>query len=112
MEINDYQTKTSSTAKYQKTIDKGMLKLSYLCLGLTGEAGETANLIKKAMRDHEGYLTPERLEKLKEEMGDTLWYLSELATNLGFTLDDVATYNIEKLAVRYASGEDNRLDKA
>ncbi len=78
--------------------------LQYLALGLNGEAGEVADLIKKAIRNDDGEITVERLLKLKGELGDVLWYLSRLATELETNLAHIADENVEKLYARKAQG--------
>lgn len=69
-------------------------------LGLTGEAGEFADLVKK----HLFHGRPLVLEKAAKELGDTLWYLAMAADALGLSLSEVATLNIEKLRARYPDG--------
>lgn len=78
--------------------------LQYVALGLNGEAGEVAEQIKKAMRNDGGELTPERIESLKKEAGDVLWYLTRLAAELNTTLDEIAQINVEKLYGRKEKG--------
>jgi NTP pyrophosphatase (non-canonical NTP hydrolase) len=78
--------------------------MQYVALGLNGEAGEVAEQIKKAMRNDGGELTPERLEALKKEAGDVLWYLTRLAAELNTSLDEIARLNIEKLYGRKEKG--------
>ena len=78
--------------------------LQYLALGLNGEAGEVADQIKKAMRNDGGEISVERLVKLKDEIGDVLWYLSRLADELETNLAELATENVEKLRARQAQG--------
>jgi NTP pyrophosphatase (non-canonical NTP hydrolase) len=78
--------------------------LQYVALGLNGEAGEVAEQIKKAMRNDGGELTPERLEALKKEAGDVLWYLTRLAAELNTSLDEIARINVEKLYGRKEKG--------
>jgi NTP pyrophosphatase (non-canonical NTP hydrolase) len=68
-----------------------------MAMGLAGEAGETADLIKKNLY-HEH---PIDLDKLKKELGDTLWYVAMVADSYGICLDDVAESNIAKLKARY-----------
>jgi NTP pyrophosphatase (non-canonical NTP hydrolase) len=80
--------------------------LQYVTLGLNGEAGEVAELIKKAMRNEGGEISPERIELLKKELGDVLWYLTRLADELGTDLAEVAQANVEKL---YARKDNNAL---
>lgn len=107
MEMNAYMNLTRKTAKYKSTVQS---PLSYLTLGLTGEAGEIANKVKKILRDDGGSLTKEKTEKLLEECGDVMWYLAQLVEYLGSDMETVAKENLEKLQIRYASGEDNRLN--
>lgn len=71
-----------------------------LLYGLTGEAGEVADLIKK----HFGHGHELDLIKVNKELGDVLWYLSQLAEQFGLSLDDVAQANIDKLKKRYPDG--------
>jgi len=61
-------------------------------LGLVGEAGEVAEKIKKVLRDNEGKIEEEQKKEIKKELGDVLWYLSQLATELGLSLTDIAAY--------------------
>lgn len=79
-------------------------RLTYPALGLCGEAGEVAELIKKMHRDDNGCLTFGRREKLKKELGDVLWYLAEISRQAGLNLSEVASANIEKLRTRQESG--------
>lgn len=76
----------------------------YPTLGLVNEAGEFAGKIKKVFRDKEGEFTPEVKESLKGELGDVLWYLTQICTNLGFTLEEVAESNLDKLFSRLERG--------
>jgi NTP pyrophosphatase (non-canonical NTP hydrolase) len=76
----------------------------YPTLGLAGEAGEVANKVKKIIRDRAGVVTDADREALVLELGDVLWYLSELCTRLGISLADVADRNIAKIADRAARG--------
>jgi NTP pyrophosphatase (non-canonical NTP hydrolase) len=76
----------------------------YPTLGLTNEAGEVAGKVKKIFRDRGGVVTDADREALTLELGDVLWYLAELCTCLGISLDDVAAANLEKLEGRAARG--------
>lgn len=78
--------------------------ITYPALGLCGEAGEVTELIKKMHRDDHGCLTVERQAKLKKELGDVLWYLSEVTRQAGLSLSEVALANIEKLKARQKAG--------
>ncbi|MEO7538982.1 MAG: nucleoside triphosphate pyrophosphohydrolase family protein [Pyrinomonadaceae bacterium] len=97
MKFEDYQSEASQTALYPRR----MSNLEYPTLGLTGEAGEVANIVKKIQRDHGGVINDEIREKLKDELGDVLWYISACADELGITLDQIAEYNVQKLAKRH-----------
>lgn len=93
------------------------LGLAYVALKLNGEAGEFAEHVGKAMRDDDllrlapdqhlapiAYLdetlTPERRELIIKEIGDVLWYLSAACNELGISLSEAATINLEKLCDR------------
>ena len=97
MTFEEYQAEASATALYPKR----MTNLEYPTLGLAGEAGEVANIVKKIQRDHDGVLTDEVRGKLKDELGDVLWYISACADELGLTLDEIASFNVNKLAKRH-----------
>ena len=70
-------------------------------LGLVGEAGETADKIKKLIRDKDGAVSDEDKELVTKELGDTLWYIASVARYLGVPLSEVASLNIDKLESRY-----------
>jgi NTP pyrophosphatase (non-canonical NTP hydrolase) len=107
MTLNEYQETAAKTAFYEKA------DISYCALGITGEAGEVADHVKKMLRDDKGQLTDDRKQSIKKELGDVLWYIARMAGKLGYTLDDVAITNIEKTKdrikrnVQHGSG-DNR----
>lgn len=96
MDFHAYQEASRKTAVYP---DLGK-NIVYPTLGLAGEAGEVAEKIKKVIRDKGGVVDEVIRIELQKELGDVLWYLSQLSTELGITLDDVATKNIEKLQSR------------
>jgi NTP pyrophosphatase (non-canonical NTP hydrolase) len=64
------------------------------------EAGEVAGKIKKIFRDKDGVISEDDRQALKSELGDVLWYLAQICTELGLTLDEVAEANLEKLFSR------------
>lgn len=82
------------------------LRFAYCAGKLNGEAGEVAELVFKALRDGKpaGYMEPDRLLELKKELGDVLWYVSQLAKLAGFGLEEVMEDNIKKLADRKERG--------
>lgn len=99
MNFEEYQTAARKTALYPRRLEN----LEYPTLGLAGEAGEVANIVKKIQRDHGGVTTDEVRGKLKDELGDVLWYISACADELDLTLKEIAEYNVDKLAKRHAS---------
>lgn len=72
----------------------------YPTLGLVNEAGELAGKVKKIFRDKNGVVSEQDRQALKYELGDVLWYLAQIATELNLSLDEVAQANIEKLLSR------------
>jgi len=96
MTFDEYQKESRKTAIYPNSGNNFI----YPTLGLCGEAGEVAEKIKKVMRDAGGYISPERKEEIKKELGDVIWYLAQLSTELGLSLDDIAWNNLEKLFSR------------
>ncbi|MCD6371508.1 MAG: nucleoside triphosphate pyrophosphohydrolase family protein [Candidatus Aenigmarchaeota archaeon] len=101
MEFEEYQKKSRETAIYP---NKGK-NFVYPVLGLLGEAGEVTEKIKKLIRDKEGKIDDEFREKIKKELGDVLWYIAQLCTELNISLDDVAKSNLEKLFSRMERGK-------
>ncbi len=101
MNFNDYQTRSRRTAKYPP-IGHPVI---YPTLGLANEAGEVAGKVKKIFRDKGGVIAPADREALKGELGDVLWYLAQVCTELDLSLDDVAGYNLEKLFDRLGRGK-------
>ena len=101
MELNHYQRESRKTALYPHLGSNAI----YPTLGLVGEAGEVADKIKKILRDKEGIFDKDSKDAIKLELGDVLWYLSQLAIELGFELDDVANSNLQKLNSRKFRGK-------
>ena len=97
MNFEEYQDAASVTALYPNRLKN----LEYPTLGLAGEAGEVANIVKKIQRDFGGEITDEIRQKLKDELGDVLWYISACADELNLTLTEIAEFNVEKLAKRH-----------
>ena len=95
MNFDEYQVLASRTAN-----DGDLYELANYGLGITGEAGEVADIIKKAV--FHGHDIP--VKELKKELGDVLWYVSQLARVNGLTLENIAIANIKKLKKRYPDG--------
>ena len=101
MNFEEYQKKSRVTAKYP---DAGN-NFIYPTLGLAGEAGEVAEKIKKVLRDKGGKIDDETREAIKKELGDVLWYVSQIATELNISLEEIASGNIVKLYDRMERGK-------
>ena len=100
MDLNTYQQKARGTAIYPNMGNE----FTYPALGLAGEAGEIANKLKKVIRDNNGELTDRVRKDVADEIGDCLWYVAQLATEMGFTLGEIAQNNIDKLNSRKERG--------
>lgn len=95
--FREYQQGAMSTAIYP---GKGQGDWTYPALGLAGETGEISEKLKKALRDDGGRMTDERRAALKKELGDVLWYIAALSTELGLDMQQIAEENLAKLAQR------------
>lgn len=102
--LNDYQAAALQTARQDQTTNERLING---VLGLAGEAGEVADLIKKHL--HHGHTL--NRDEAARELGDVLWYVAVMAEALGVTLEDVATMNILKLRSRYPQGFDSERSK-
>ena len=101
MELNEYQKESKKTAQYP---DIGN-NIVYTTLGLVGEAGEMANKVKKIIRDDDGKMSDEKKKELGKELGDVLWYIAQIASELDVPLEKVAQDNLEKLFSRVERGQ-------
>ncbi len=99
MDFTEYQRLSRSTARYPRNE-----ALTYPALGLAGEAGEFADHAKKVIRDDGGEVTAGRREAMAKELGDVLWYVAQLASELGLELDEIAQINLDKLLSRQRRG--------
>lgn len=95
MNLDHYQEKTRETAVYPEN-----QALTYVALGLNGEAGEVAEKVKKQIRDD-----ADKTGDLLDELGDVLWYLARVADELDADLSDVAEANLDKLFDRDRRGQ-------
>jgi NTP pyrophosphatase (non-canonical NTP hydrolase) len=98
MDFQTYQQRSRATARYP---DAGSNPI-YPTLGLCGEAGEVAEKVKKVLRDGGGQFDGPIREALKLELGDVLWYVAQLASELDLSLEAIAEANLAKLASRAA----------
>ena len=97
--FNDYQEDCLKTAVYPDEY-----KVIYTTLGLSGEAGEVADKVKKIYRDDNGVISEEKKKEIAKEIGDVLYYCAALCSDLGISLDTVARMNIDKLFSRLERG--------
>ena len=100
MELNDYQRESRETALYPEVGNNAV----YPTLGLVGEAGEVADKVKKILRDKDGVFDEDSKDAIKLELGDVLWYISQLSSELGYELEDIAYTNLQKLKSRKLRG--------
>ena len=100
MTFGEYQKLSRKTAQYPKIGESFV----YPVLGLAGEAGEVAEKIKKLFRNKNGDLSQEYKLEIAKELGDVLWYLSQISTELNLSLEEVAQLNLEKLLDREKRG--------
>ena len=106
-DLDMYQQVAKTTAIYPRE-----QAIIYPTLGLTGEAGEVANKVKKIIRDGSNSKDEKLVSEIKAEIGDCLWYIAVLADDFNIKLSDIASANIEKLALRqknntiHGSGDD------
>lgn len=109
MDASHYQWEASCTLieKPDFVISDYGIMLVWCAIGVAGEAGEVAEVVKKGVFHQQGI----DREKLRKEIGDTLWYLAGLCSVLDVDISTVMEQNIEKLGKRYLNGfnaEDSR----
>ncbi|MCW2286641.1 NTP pyrophosphatase (non-canonical NTP hydrolase) [Rhodoblastus acidophilus] len=95
MELNEYQDAALKTAVYPKEY-----KIIYPALKLAGEAGEVAEKVGKSLRGDKALDRPD----LAKELGDVLWYIAAGAADIGYTLEQIANMNLNKLGDRAVRG--------
>lgn len=101
MTFEEYQKQALTTVLSTGDDFKDLL---HWVLGLTGEAGEVAEKLKKIIRDKESIVSEEDKIELAKEIGDVLWYLAVFAHDLGVPLSEIAQANLDKLKSRQARG--------
>jgi NTP pyrophosphatase (non-canonical NTP hydrolase) len=99
LDFAEYQRQASRTAIYD---DADVVV--YPALGLVSEAGEVAGKVKKVLRDDKGQFLPEKRQEIAKEIGDVLWYIAALCTDLNVDMEAVAQGNLDKLNSRLARG--------
>lgn len=98
--MNEYQAKALETAIYNP-----QCAIIYPALGMCGEAGEVADKVKKVIRDNNQEFTEEKKAEIAKEIGDVLWYAATLSHDLGYSLEEIAQMNYEKLHSRQLRGK-------
>ena len=101
MTFDEYQENTAKTAIYPTLGHPAV----YPTLGLAGESGEVAEKVKKIVRDNDGKVSDETVNLIEKELGDVLWYVSQVAKEFGLSLSTVAEKNIAKLKDRQKRGK-------
>ncbi len=100
MDFEIYQKEMKRTAN---NLELSKDNLSLGAMGISGESGEVTDYLKKVIF-HKHELSK---EKLAEELGDVLWYITYLASVIDYDLKDIAEMNINKLKSRYPKGFDS-----
>ena len=101
MKLNEYQDQALTTVISAEDDFKDLL---HWVLGLNGEAGEVAEKVKKIIRDKNGEVNDSDRQELAKELGDVLWYIAVFAKDLGFSMEEIAKFNVDKLKSRQARG--------
>ena len=99
MDIKEFQNKSIRTINHDLTTEQ---LISNMCMGISGESGEVIDIIKKNL--YQGHELDK--EHLTEELGDVMFYITNLATLLGIDMQDVLQNNVDKLLKRYPDGFD------
>jgi len=99
--FEQYQNEAARTGGSDLTAGNEEKGLNCAAMGLAGEAGEVCDLVKKWQH----HRAPRDMEKLRKELGDVLWYLATLSTELGLDLEAIAAGNLAKLAARKEAGK-------
>ncbi|MBT7241515.1 MAG: nucleoside triphosphate pyrophosphohydrolase family protein [Candidatus Diapherotrites archaeon] len=95
--LKKYQDFVNSITR--DSYDDDEKKISNFGLGIAGEAGDVASCIKKTI-----FHKNEQIEGVKENLGDTLWYIAAICNHYGWSLEEVFEGNISKLSKRYPNG--------
>lgn len=96
MDLNEFQRKALLSVAFDKKDDKA---LAHRTLGIAGEAGELANIVKKIIRDKNGQATDEDVRAIAEKLGDVLYYAAVLAEYFDLSIEEVATKILQKSEV-------------
>ena len=97
MNFNEYQQKAKTTAIYRHPI-------MYPALGLAGETGEVCEKVKKVLRDNNGIFSEDKKKEIEKEISDCMWYIANLSSDLGLSLEEILQTNLSKLMSRKERG--------
>jgi NTP pyrophosphatase (non-canonical NTP hydrolase) len=103
MNFKEYQDSALELALVSETVN-GIPAWIYFALGMSGETGEVSEKIKKTLRDENAILTDEKKREILKEIGDVIWYAAALSRELGFSLEEAAQANLDKLISRRERG--------
>jgi NTP pyrophosphatase (non-canonical NTP hydrolase) len=99
MELNEYQQKANRTDQRPLDEDEDQMALVFPLMGIASEVGSLVTQYKKHVRDGDAHLLFS--QRIKEELGDVLWYVSNLAAKLDLELEGIAALNLERVAERW-----------
>ena len=102
MDLHEYQRQASQTDHLGTPPAKALLTSSAVMVPLLGLAGEVGELLSEYKKElHDGHEQQIPIDRIREELGDLLWYLAATTTKFGLNLDDVAVYNLSKTRARW-----------
>lgn len=99
MELNEYQGRANQTDQRPLREDEDEMALVFPLMGMASEIGSLVNQYKKHVRDGDAH--PLFSERVKEELGDVLWYVANLAAKLDLDLDGIADLNLKRISERW-----------
>ncbi len=114
MNVEDYPKWVQKVSYDPFAGHKDVLELMYIQMGISGEAGELTEVIKKMVRKsglnalaHDG---PEGCTRLQEELGDVMWYVARMCSFLDISIEELINSNVAKLIERHGESHDVRVD--
>jgi NTP pyrophosphatase (non-canonical NTP hydrolase) len=102
--FKEYQDEVDKASFYPGANTGSIQAIIYGTLALNGEAGEVAEKVKKIWRDKDGFYSIDDRQAIIKELGDTMFYITRIASELGYELEDVAQINVEKFRARKEKG--------
>jgi NTP pyrophosphatase (non-canonical NTP hydrolase) len=104
MTFHAYEWEVEKAAFYPHAHDGTFPSVLYGAIGLNGEAGEVAEKVKKVWRDKDSVVSQEDALEIVKELGDCLFYITRMANELGYSIEDVAEINVNKFLTRKREG--------